>query len=39
VKENADCYYSLYPDRFDIVEDFEYTCTPRLRREACQILF
>jgi len=26
-------------DRFDIVEDFEYNCTPRLRREVRQIIF
>jgi hypothetical protein len=29
----------LHPDSFDIVEDFEYNCTPRLRREVRQILF
>jgi hypothetical protein len=26
-------------DGFDIVEDFEYNCTPRLRREVRQIVF
>jgi hypothetical protein len=29
----------MHPDRFDIVEDFEYNCTPRLRREVRQIVF
>src|SRR5260370_113297 len=27
------------PDRFDIVEGFEYNCTLRLRREGRQIVF
>jgi hypothetical protein len=36
VKRDAECKYWLYPDRFDIVEDFEYNCTPRLRREVRQ---
>src|ERR1035437_7323590 len=39
VKGDADCKYWLQPDRFDIVEDFEYNCTPRLRREVRQIIF
>jgi hypothetical protein len=29
VKGDAECKYWLHPDRFDIVEDFEYNCTPR----------
>jgi hypothetical protein len=39
VKGDAECKYWLHPDRFDIVEDFEYNCTPRLRREVRQIVF
>jgi hypothetical protein len=31
VKGDAECKYWLHPDRFDIVEDFEDNCTPRLR--------
>jgi hypothetical protein len=27
------------PERFDITADFEYNCTPRLRREVRQIIF
>jgi len=27
------------PEGFDITEDFEYNCTPRLRREVRQIIF
>ena len=34
VKGDAECKYWLQPDRFDIVWDFEYNCTPRLRREV-----
>ena len=30
---------ALARDRFDIVEDFEWNCTPRLRREVRQIVF
>jgi hypothetical protein len=39
VKGDAECKYWLHPDRFDIVEEFEYNCTPRLRREVRQIIF
>jgi hypothetical protein len=39
VKGDAECKYWLYPDRFDIEEEFEYNCTPRLRREVRQIIF
>ena len=39
VKGDAECKYWLHPDRFDIVEDFESNCTPRLRREVRQIIF
>jgi hypothetical protein len=38
-KGDAECKYWLYPDRFDIAEEFEYNCTPRLRREVRQIIF
>jgi hypothetical protein len=34
VKGDAECKYWLQPDRFDIVEEFENNCTPRLRREV-----
>ena len=39
VKGDAESKYWLHPDRFDIVEVFDYNCTPRLRREVCQIIF
>ena len=39
VKGDAECKYWLHPDRFDIDADFEYNCTPRLRREVRQIIF
>ena len=29
----------LHPETFDIEEEFEYNCTPRLRREVRQIIF
>lgn len=38
-KGDAECKYWLFPDRFDIAEEFEYNCTPRLRREVRQIIF
>jgi hypothetical protein len=38
-KGDAECKYWLHPDRFDITEEFEYNCTPRLRREVRQIVF
>jgi hypothetical protein len=38
-KGDAECKYWLHADRFDIVEDFEYKCTPRLRREVRKIIF
>jgi len=38
-KGDADCKHWLLPDRFDIVEEFEYNCSPRLRREGRQIIF
>jgi hypothetical protein len=35
VKGDAECkYWIIHPDRFDINGDFEYNCTPRLRREV-----
>jgi hypothetical protein len=39
VKGDAECKYWLRPDAFDIVEDFEYNFTSRLRREVRQIVF
>lgn len=38
-KGEAECKYWIQPDRFDIVEDFEYNTPPRLRREIRQIIF
>jgi len=38
IKGDAECKYWIHPDRFDITEDFEYNCTPRLRREVRQII-
>src|ERR1017187_1786031 len=38
-EERCECKYWLQPERFDIVEEFEYNCTPRLRREVRQIIF
>jgi hypothetical protein len=39
VKGGAECKYWLHPDRFDIVEDIECNCTPRLRRGVRQMIF
>jgi hypothetical protein len=39
VKGDAECKYWLHPDRFDIIEEFEYNCTPRLRRQVRQMHF
>jgi hypothetical protein len=39
VKGDAECKYWLQPDSFDIAAEFEYNCTPRLRREVRQIIF
>ena len=39
VKGDAECKYWLYPNLFDIAEEFEYNCSPRLRREVRQIIF
>jgi hypothetical protein len=39
VKGDTECKYWLLSDRFDIIEAFEYNCTPRLRREIRQIAF
>ncbi len=38
-KGDEDCKYWLHPEGFDIAEEFEYNCTPRLRREVRQIIF
>ncbi len=38
-KGDAECKYWLLKGRFDIIEEFEYNCTPRLRREIRQIIF
>jgi hypothetical protein len=35
----AECKYLVLADRFDIMEECEYNCTPRLRREVRQIIF
>ncbi|MEK7409680.1 MAG: DUF4160 domain-containing protein [Acidobacteriota bacterium] len=37
-KGDAECKFWLYPDRFEIEEDFEYGITPRLRREIRRII-
>lgn len=39
VKADAECKYWIHPEHFDITLDFEYNCTPRLRREVRQIIF
>jgi Domain of unknown function (DUF4160) len=39
IKGDAECRYCLYPELFDIAEEFEYNCSPRLRREVRQIIF
>jgi Domain of unknown function (DUF4160) len=39
VKGDAECKYWLNPDGFDITEEFEWNCTPRLRREIRQVIF
>ena len=39
VKGDADCKYWIYADRFDIEEEFEYICSPRLRRDVRRIIF
>ena len=36
---DAECKYWIHVDRFDITDDFEYNCTPRLRREVRQVIF
>jgi hypothetical protein len=38
-KGDAECKYWLHPGAFDIEEEFEYNCTPRLRREVRKIIF
>jgi hypothetical protein len=38
-KGGAECKYWILADRFDIMEEFERNCTPRLRREIRQIIF
>ena len=39
VKGDAECKCWIDPDGFDITEEFEYNCTPRLRREVRRIIF
>jgi hypothetical protein len=39
IKGDAECKYWLHPDCFDIVEEFEYNFTSRLRRQVRQIIF
>ncbi|MGA2144023.1 MAG: hypothetical protein ABSH49_03575 [Bryobacteraceae bacterium] len=38
-KGDAECKYWIHAERFDITGDFEYNCTPRLRRQVRQIIF
>jgi len=38
-KGDAECKYWLNADVFDIIENFEWNCTPRLRRGIRQIIF
>jgi len=38
-KGDAECKYWLVAERFDIIEEFEHNCTPRLRREVRQVIF
>jgi hypothetical protein len=38
-KGDAECKYWLFPDRFEIDEDYEYNLTPRLRREVRRIIY
>ncbi len=38
-KGDAECKFWLYPDRFEIEEDFEYGLTPRLRREIRRVIY
>ena len=38
-KGDAEVKFWLNQDRFDVVEAFEHNLTPRLRREARQIVF
>lgn len=38
-KGDAECKFWLYPERFDVAEEFEHNLTPRLRREVRQIIF
>ena len=39
VKGDAECKYWLDAEIFDVSAEFEYECTPRLRREIRQIIF
>jgi hypothetical protein len=39
IKGDAECKYWLFPDEFNIEEEFEFNLTPRLRREVRQIIF
>lgn len=39
IKGDAECKYWLHADAFDIEEEFEFNCSPRLRREVRQIIF
>jgi hypothetical protein len=37
--QKGDAEYWLYPDWFEIEEDFEHNLTPRLRREVRRIIY
>ena len=39
VKGDAECKFWLYPQRFEIEEEFGYNLTPRLRREVRKIIY
>jgi hypothetical protein len=39
VKAESECKYWLNPELFDVSPEFEWNCSPRLRREIRQIIF
>ena len=38
-KGDAECKYWIRPELFDIEEEFEFNCSPRLRREIRRVIF
>jgi len=38
-KGEAECKFWLFPQRFDIEEEFQSNCTPRLTREIRRIIY